>query len=94
MLCRRPSGPTVRTQLGSGVAFGRHWLGADDRRAFQNAGNDIAHAHRAGFDVGQRPDHIDGSVFLNGETGLKSGDLVRAKITDADDYDIWGERVV
>ena len=37
---------------------------------------------------------IDGSVFLNGETGLKSGDLVWAKITDADDYDIWGERVV
>jgi ribosomal protein S12 methylthiotransferase len=35
---------------------------------------------------------IDGSVFLNGETGLKPGDMVRAKVVEADDYDLWAER--
>jgi ribosomal protein S12 methylthiotransferase len=35
---------------------------------------------------------IDGSVFLNGESGLKAGDVVRAKIVNADDYDLWAER--
>ncbi len=32
---------------------------------------------------------IDGSVFLNGATGLKPGDLVKAKVEHADDYDLW-----
>ncbi|MGQ0457137.1 MAG: 30S ribosomal protein S12 methylthiotransferase RimO [Hyphomicrobium sp.] len=36
---------------------------------------------------------IDGNVFLNGETSVKPGDIVRAKIVEADDYDLWGERV-
>ncbi len=35
---------------------------------------------------------IDGSVFLNGETGLKPGDIVRAKVVEADDYDLWAEK--
>jgi ribosomal protein S12 methylthiotransferase len=35
---------------------------------------------------------IDGSVFLNGEVELKAGDMVRAKIVHADEYDLWGER--
>ena len=35
---------------------------------------------------------IDGSVFLNGETGLKPGDIVRARVVEADDYDLWAER--
>ncbi len=35
---------------------------------------------------------IDGSVFLNGETGVKAGDLVRANVVHADDYDLWAER--
>jgi ribosomal protein S12 methylthiotransferase len=34
---------------------------------------------------------IDGSVFLNGESGLKAGDIVRAKVTNADEYDLWAE---
>ncbi len=34
---------------------------------------------------------IDGSVFLNGATGLKPGDLVRAKVTEADAYDLWAD---
>lgn len=36
---------------------------------------------------------IDGSVFLNGETNLQPGDLVRATVTNADDYDLWAEVV-
>jgi ribosomal protein S12 methylthiotransferase len=36
---------------------------------------------------------IDGSVFLNGETGAKPGDIVRARVTDADEYDLWAERL-
>jgi ribosomal protein S12 methylthiotransferase len=36
---------------------------------------------------------IDGSVFLEGETSLTPGDLVRARILHADEYDLWAERV-
>ncbi|MBX9683317.1 MAG: 30S ribosomal protein S12 methylthiotransferase RimO [Hyphomicrobium sp.] len=36
---------------------------------------------------------IDGSVFLNGDTRAKPGDLVRTKILYADDYDLWAERI-
>ena len=36
---------------------------------------------------------IDGSVFLNGDTALKAGDIVKARVTNADDYDLWAERV-
>ena len=34
---------------------------------------------------------IDGSVFLNGGTGLKPGDIVRVRVTRADEYDLWAE---
>jgi len=33
---------------------------------------------------------IDGNVFLNGETGLKPGDMVDVTIENADEYDLWG----
>ncbi len=36
---------------------------------------------------------IDGTVILDGETGLNPGDLVRARVTGADDYDLWAERL-
>jgi ribosomal protein S12 methylthiotransferase len=36
---------------------------------------------------------IDGAVRLEGATALKPGDIVRAKITCADDYDLWAEPV-
>jgi ribosomal protein S12 methylthiotransferase len=32
---------------------------------------------------------IDGSVFLNGATGLRPGSLVRARVENADEYDLW-----
>ena len=34
---------------------------------------------------------IDGCVFLNGETSVKPGDMVRARVTDTDEYDLWAE---
>ena len=36
---------------------------------------------------------IDGSVYLNGETGVKPGDYVKVRIEAADEYDLWGARV-
>jgi ribosomal protein S12 methylthiotransferase len=36
---------------------------------------------------------IDGAVILEGETGLKAGDMVRARITGSDEYDLWGSVV-
>ncbi len=33
---------------------------------------------------------IDGSVFLNGESGVKPGDIVKVHVDSADDYDLWG----
>ncbi len=35
---------------------------------------------------------IDGSVFLNGDTNLKAGDIVRASVVRSDEYDLWAER--
>ncbi len=33
---------------------------------------------------------IDGAVYLNGETRVKPGDVVRVKVEHADEYDLWG----
>jgi ribosomal protein S12 methylthiotransferase len=34
---------------------------------------------------------IDGSVYLNGASGLAVGDIVEARIIASDAYDLWGE---
>ncbi len=36
---------------------------------------------------------IDGTVFLNGESGVKPGDLVEVRVDAADEYDVWATRV-
>ena len=36
---------------------------------------------------------IDGLVYLNGETDLKPGDLVKVRIDEADEYDLWASLV-
>lgn len=36
---------------------------------------------------------IDGSVFLDGDHGVKPGDIVQAQVTGADDYDLDAERL-
>ena len=35
---------------------------------------------------------IDGAVYLNGETNVKPGDVIRVKVENADEYDLWGTR--
>jgi ribosomal protein S12 methylthiotransferase len=50
--------------------------------------------HEAGEAVGRAvwdAPEIDGNVFLPDETGLEPGDLVKARIVEADDYDLVGE---
>ena len=43
-----------------------------------------------GRSVWDAPD-IDGSVFIDGATaGLVPGDIVKVRITEADEYDLWG----
>ena len=37
---------------------------------------------------------IDGSVFLNGASGVKAGDIVRVRVTNADEYDVWARCLV
>ncbi|MGL5030528.1 MAG: 30S ribosomal protein S12 methylthiotransferase RimO [Aeromonas sp.] len=36
---------------------------------------------------------IDGLVYLNGETSLKPGDMVKVRIDESDEYDLWATRV-
>lgn len=36
---------------------------------------------------------IDGSVFLNEDTSLVPGEIVKARVVHADEYDLWAERV-
>lgn len=35
---------------------------------------------------------IDGNVFLNGEEDVKAGDVIRGKVIEADEYDLWAVR--
>lgn len=36
---------------------------------------------------------IDGSVFVDSDTPLKPGDMVRVKVTDSDEYDLWADKI-
>lgn len=36
---------------------------------------------------------IDGNVFLNGDTGVRPGDIVRVRVEEAEEYDLWGVRI-
>ncbi|MGL4933833.1 MAG: 30S ribosomal protein S12 methylthiotransferase RimO, partial [Aeromonas sp.] len=36
---------------------------------------------------------IDGLVYLNGETNLKPGDMVKVRIDEADEYDLWASLI-
>ncbi len=53
---------------------------------------DIEEGEAIGRSVWDAPE-IDGNVFLPNETDLKSGDMVRARIVDAEEYDLVGELV-
>ncbi|ENC6371706.1 30S ribosomal protein S12 methylthiotransferase RimO [Aeromonas veronii] len=36
---------------------------------------------------------IDGLVYLNGETNLKPGDMVKVRIDESDEYDLWASLI-
>ncbi|WP_425889518.1 30S ribosomal protein S12 methylthiotransferase RimO [Aeromonas veronii] len=36
---------------------------------------------------------IDGLVYLNGETGLKPGDMVKVRVDESDEYDLWASLI-
>ncbi len=36
---------------------------------------------------------IDGAVYLNGETALKPGEVLKVKVEEADEYDLWARPV-
>ncbi|MNV31530.1 Ribosomal protein S12 methylthiotransferase RimO [compost metagenome] len=36
---------------------------------------------------------IDGCVYVSSEKTLKAGDLVRVRVTESDEYDLWGEAI-
>ena len=44
---------------------------------------------RSGWDAPE----IDGSVFLNGATTVKTGDMIKARVFEADEYDLWAEPI-
>jgi ribosomal protein S12 methylthiotransferase len=45
-----------------------------------------------GRSYGDAPE-IDGAVILSAAAGAKPGDMVRARVTDSDEYDLWAERI-
>jgi len=36
---------------------------------------------------------IDGNVFVSSETTLKAGDMVRVRVTESDEYDLWTDKI-
>lgn len=53
---------------------------------------DAEEGEAVGRSVWDAPE-IDGNVFLPNETDLKPGDMVRARIVDAEEYDLVGELI-
>ena len=35
----------------------------------------------------------DGCVYVSSDKPLKAGDLVRVRVTDSDEYDLWGDAI-
>ena len=62
------------------------WIGRDLDILVDRVDEDCA----VGRSYADAPE-IDGAVILEGETDLKAGDMVRARIIGSDEYDLWGE---
>ncbi|MFT5722606.1 MAG: ribosomal protein S12 methylthiotransferase [Motiliproteus sp.] len=63
-------------------------IGRDIEIIIDDVGDDGA----AGRSHADSPD-IDGNVYLEGATQLQPGDIVRARVIDADAYDLWAELI-
>ncbi|MEE2690412.1 MAG: 30S ribosomal protein S12 methylthiotransferase RimO [Pseudomonadota bacterium] len=64
----------------------QEWIGRDIDVLIDRVAEDGA----VGRSYADAPE-IDGAVVLDGETGLKPGDMARARVIDADPYDLWAE---
>ena len=36
---------------------------------------------------------IDGNVFVSSDRSLRPGDMIRARVTDSDEYDLYAEQL-
>ncbi|MDK1704390.1 30S ribosomal protein S12 methylthiotransferase RimO [Serratia rubidaea] len=54
--------------------------------------DDVDAEGATGRSIADAPE-IDGAVYLNGDTGVNVGDIVKVRIDHADEYDLWGSRV-
>src|SRR5690606_16011796 len=45
-----------------------------------------------GRSMGDAPE-IDGNVFVSSDCAVKAGDMLRVRVTGADEYDLYGEAV-
>ena len=36
---------------------------------------------------------IDGNVYVDSEETLKPGDIVRVRVTESDEYDLWADKI-
>ncbi|MNT37877.1 Ribosomal protein S12 methylthiotransferase RimO [compost metagenome] len=43
-----------------------------------------------GRSAGDAPE-IDGCVYVSSDKPLKAGDMVRVRVTDSDEYDLWAD---
>jgi ribosomal protein S12 methylthiotransferase len=66
----------------------KSWIGRDVDVLIDEVDEDGA----VGRSYADAPE-IDGAVILDGEIGLNTGDVVRARIVESDEYDLWGEQV-
>ena len=53
--------------------------------------DDVDDEGAIGRSKGDAPE-IDGAVYLNGDTDVQIGDIVRATVKHADEYDLWAIR--
>ena len=71
----------------------RDWLHVTDHcRALDVLIDEVDEEGATGRSAADAPE-IDGLVYLNGETGLKPGDMVKVRIDEADEYDLWASLI-
>lgn len=76
----------AQQEISAGIL--QNWIGRDLDVLIDDVDADGA----TGRSYADAPE-IDGAVILEGETALSAGDMVRVRITGADEYDLWGEPI-
>ena len=76
--------------MGTQRAVSSHVLAARQGRTIDVLIDEVDDEGAIGRSAWDAPE-IDGCVFLNGEARVKPGDMVRARVTNTDEYDLWAE---